>query len=63
MKFRIDDLGEGKTYIEIEEKENWLELGAGYPTSARRAFVTGINRRQALALADVLRAMAESLNP
>ena len=62
MKFRIDGLGEHNTYIELESKGAWIEFGAGYPDSARRAFVTGIGRTNALALAKALEAIARSLD-
>ena len=61
MKFRIDGLGDDSAYVEVEQKENWLEIGVGYPSSQKRAFVSGMNRRQALALAGMLKALATTL--
>lgn len=63
MKFRMDNLGEQDGFMEVEHKpgENWLELGAGYASSHRRASVMHLNRRQALALAAALKGLAASL--
>ena len=61
MKFRIDNLGEGSAYVDIETKEGWIEFAVGYANSARRAIVTGISSNQAFHLAQGLRILAEHL--
>ena len=64
MHIRLDKLGDNNSYIELTQRGTWVEFGAGFPESARRAYVTGLAREDALALAFALRAMAESLlNP
>lgn len=61
MKFRMDNLGDSDAYVEVETKERWLEFSTGYPGSARRTSVIGINRKQALALAAALQGLAGTL--
>ena len=61
MKFRMEDLGDSKTYLEVEKMEGWLQISAGYPDSSRRTSITGLNHREALALAGVLQAFAATL--
>ena len=69
MKLRIDGVGEPDSgaYIEVafastDQGHTYVELGAGYRESVRRASVTGLNRCQALILANALKTMAESLD-
>ena len=61
MKFTMENLGDSNSYLEVEKKEGWLELGGGYRTSARRALVTGLDSMQAHALASVLEVMAATI--
>lgn len=62
MEFRIDGLGGDNAYIEAKRWSNHLEIGAGrQPDQQQRAFVTTMNRQQALALADMLRGLAKTL--
>ena len=61
MNFRMDDLGDSNAYLEVKKVETWLELGVGYSDSARRAFVTCLNRRQVLALTAALEAFAATM--
>ena len=61
MMFRMDNLGDSNAFLEVEKKEGWLEISTGYPNSARRTSVTGINRKESLALAAALQGLAARL--
>ena len=61
MNFKIDKLGEPPSYIEVKEKDNWIYLTLSRQGAQKRRIGTGMKPHQALALAGMLKALAESL--